>query len=202
MKHAIILAHPARRSMNRAIADAYAEAAERHGHEVILRDLYAMRFDPRLSAAEIPGPRAPRFRPDVRRERDLLADVEVFAFVYPIWFNGPPAILKGYVDRVFGMGFGFEPAVGGTEPRLRGRELISFTTSGSPDFWMRDTGALSGLTRLFDAHLGAVCGLTVVDHAHFGGLVSGLRPDAVDEILSKVRSSASAHFRAHPPCAA
>jgi NAD(P)H dehydrogenase (quinone) len=161
-----------------------------------------MRFDPRLSATEIPGPRAPRFRPDVRRERELLADVQVFALVYPIWFNGPPAILKGYIDRVFGMGFGFAPGFGGTEPALAGRQLISFTTSGSPDFWMRDTGALADLTRLFDAHLAAVCGLTVIDHAHFGGMVSDLRADAVDEVLAKVRSSVSAHFRAHPPRAA
>jgi NAD(P)H dehydrogenase (quinone) len=202
MKHAVILAHPGRQSLNRAIAEAYAQAAARHGHEVIVRDLYALRFDPRLSAAEIPGPRAPRFRPDVRRERDLLADVQVFAFVYPIWFNGPPAILKGYVDRVFGMGFGFAPGFGGTEPALAGRQLISFSTSGAPDFWMRDTGALSGLTRLFDAHLAAVCGLKVVDHMHFGGMVSGITEAAVDDVLAKVRSGVSAHFRAHPPRAA
>ncbi|MBW8812957.1 MAG: NAD(P)H-dependent oxidoreductase [Caulobacterales bacterium] len=202
MKHAVILAHPARRSLNRAIADTYAQEVQRQGHQVLVRDLYGMRFEPRLSAAEIPGPRAPQFRPDVRRERELLADVEVFALVYPLWFNGPPAILKGYIDRVFGMGFGFAPGFGGTDPQLVGRRLISFTTSGAPDAWMKDTGALGGLMHQFDAHLAAVCGLTVVDHAHFGGMVSGLTDDAVAEVLAKVRSGASAHFRAHPPRAA
>jgi NAD(P)H dehydrogenase (quinone) len=202
MKHAVILAHPARHSLNRAIADAYAEAIRRRGHDVVPRDLYRMRFDPRLKAGEIPGPQAPRFHADVLHERELLADVEVFAFVYPLWFNGPPAILKGYVDRVFGMGFGFAPAAGGTAPRLTGRQLISFTTSGAPDQWVRDTGALTGLTHLFDAHLAAVCGLTVIDHMHFGGMVSGLRRDAVDEVLAKVRSAAAGHFRIHPPQAA
>lgn len=198
MKHAVILAHPARRSLNRAIAEAYVAAVGRLGHEAVVRDLYAMRFDPRLSAAEIPGPRAPKFRPDVRRERELLADAEVFVFVYPVWFNGPPAILKGYVDRVFGMGFGFAPTFGGTEPRLTGRKLISFSTSGSPEAWMRDTGALPGLMRLFDSHLAGVCGLAVVDHVHFGGMVSGLTPEAVDEVLAKVGAAAAAHFRPHP----
>ena len=64
---------------------------------------------------------------------------------------------------------------------------------------MRDTGALHDLTRLFDAHLGGTCGLDVVDHTHFGGMVSGLTQEAVDEVLAKVRTSAKAHFRAHPP---
>ena len=202
MKHAIILAHPSRQSLNAAIAQTYRGAVERLGGEVIVRDLYEMRFDPCLKAAEIPGPKAPVFRPDVMRERALLADVEVFALVYPLWFNAPPAILKGYVDRVFGMGFGFKPGFGGTEPALTGRKLISFTTSGAPDFWMRDTGALSALMRLFDAHLGGTCGLTVVDHAHFGGMVSDVTEAAFDEVMAKVRTVATAHFRAHPSQAA
>ncbi len=198
MKHAVILAHPSRKSLNAAIARTYREAAERLGHQVVTRDLYAMRFDPCLKAAEIPGPKPPVFRPDVRREREMLADVDVFAFVYPFWFNAPPAILKGYVDRVFGLGFGFQPDFGGTKPGLAGRKLISFTTSGAPEQWVRDTGALSALTRLFDSHLGGVCGLTVVDHAHYGGMVSGISEEAFAEVIGKVRTTVSAHFRAHP----
>jgi len=202
MKHAVILAHPAHHSLNAAIAATYHDAVTALGHEVIVRDLCRMRFDPCLKAPEVPGPKPPRFRPDVLRERALLADVDVFAFVYPLWFNAPPAILKGYVDRVFSMGFGFKPDFGGTRPALTGRKLISFTTSGAPDFWVRDTGALSALMRLFDSHLAGTCGLTVVDHAHFGGMVSGLPQEAIDEVLGKVRTTAKAHFRSHPSRAA
>jgi len=198
MKHAVLLAHPARKSLNQAIADTYAQAAAKLGHEVIVRDLYRMRFDPCLKASEIPGPGAPKFRADVLRERALLADVEVFALIYPTWFNTPPAILKGYIDRVFGMGFGFKPDFGGTQPALAGRRLISFTTSGAPDFWMRDTGAIAALKRLFDNHLGGTCGLNVVDHLHFGGMVSDLRPEVVEEVFGKVRTAVAAHFRPHP----
>lgn len=197
MKHAVILAHPAHKSLNAEIARAYVESIERLGHDVIVRDLYRMRFDPCLKAAEIPGPKAPRFRDDVLRERQRLADVDVFVLVYPLWFNAPPAILKGYIDRVFSMGFGFKPDVGGAQPALTGRKLISFTTSGAPDFWMRDTGALSALMRLFDSHLGGTCGLSVIDHAHFGGMVSNITPEAFEDVMAEVRTAASAHFRAH-----
>lgn len=197
MKHAVILAHPSRSSLNAAVAATYAEAACGLGHEVLMRDLYEMEFDPCLKAAEIPGPKAPVFRADVQRERAMLEDVDVFALVYPIWFNAPPAILKGYFDRVFSMGFGFEPVFGGTEPRLKGRKLISFTTSGSPDFWMHDTGALEGLKRLFDAHLAGTCGLQAVDHLHFGGMVEGVRPDVIEDVLDQVRAAANEHFHRH-----
>ncbi|CAN7501172.1 NAD(P)H-dependent oxidoreductase [Phenylobacterium sp. LjRoot164] len=193
MKHAVILAHPAHKSLNAAIAQAYRAAAQDLGHLVEVRDLYAMRFDPCLKAAEIPGPKAPVFRADVVRERARLADVDVFAFVYPFWFNAPPAILKGYVDRIFGMGFGFEPGLGGNNPALTGRKLISFTTSGAPDRWVRDTGAMA-LTQLFDNHLSGTCGLAVVDHLHFGGMVSDITEESAADVFAKVRSAAAQHF--------
>lgn len=193
MKHAVILAHPAADSLNGEIARTYAAAVRKQGHDVVERDLYAMGFDPCLKAAEIPGPGAPHFGADVVAERALLADVDVFALVYPLWFNAPPAILKGYVDRVFSMGFGFRPGFGGTEPALAGRRLISFTTSGAPDFWVKETGALETLTRLFDSHLAGVTGLEVIDHVHFGGMVSDIGHDAAEEVLSRVREAAERH---------
>lgn len=196
MKHAVILAHPAPASLNSEIARTYSAAVSPLGHQVILRDLYGMGFDPCLRAAEIPGPGTPVFGADVQAERERLADVDVFAFVYPLWFNAPPAILKGYVDRVFSMGFGFEPAFGGTEPRLGGRRLISFTTSGAPDRWVRETHTLSALMQLFDEHLAGVCGLQLVDHVHFGGMVTGITEEAFDEVMATVARRATAHFPA------
>ena len=193
MKHAVVVAHPDPASLNATIAQTYADTVTNAGHEAVVRDLYAMGFDPCLKAEEIPGPAEPRFGDDVTAERALLADADVFAFVYPLWFNGPPAILKGYVDRVFGMGFGFTPAFGGTDPALRGRRLISFTTSGAPDAWVQDTGAMDALRRLFDDHLAGVCGLRVADHLHFGGMVSGITEAAFADVIAKVREAAARH---------
>lgn len=194
MKHAVILAHPDPDSLNASIAAAYAKAVRDFGGDVIVRDLYAIGFDPCLKAEEIPGPGVPVFRDDVARERAMLADIDVFAFVYPLWFNAAPAILKGYVDRVFSMGFGFKPGFEGSEPALNGRQLISFTTSGAPDHWVRDTGALSALMSLFDSHLSAMCGLTLVDHVHFGGMVTGLPAETYEDVMARVKRTAAANF--------
>ena len=194
MHHAIIVAHPRRESLTCAIAGAYAQAVRGLGHTVVERDLYRMGFDPCLKADEIPGPTGVSFAPQVLRERDLLKSADVFAFVYPLWFNAPPAMLKGYVDRVFSLFFGYEPALGETNPLLDGKKLISFTTSGAPESWVRDTGAMTALMTLFDAHLAGVTGLTVLDHVHNGGIVPGITEDAVADILEGVRAAARRAF--------
>lgn len=194
MKHAIVIAHPNPASLTHAVAGAYRQSVEALGQQALVRDLYAMGFDPCLKASEIPMPSGFLFGADVVAERKALADVDVFAFIYPFWFNAPPAILKGYADRVFSMGFGYEPGMGGTESLLDGKKLISFTTSGAPDQWVRETGALDSLMALFDRHMGAMCGLQVVDHVHAGGIVSNITEEAVEDVLQGVRRAVSAHF--------
>lgn len=106
MKHAVIVAHPNVDSFTLTVARTWAEAAKAAGHTVELRDLYRIGFDPRLQDEEIPRPDGFQPGKDVLAERAAIGDADVFVFVYPLWFYAPPAMLKGYVDRVFGMGFG------------------------------------------------------------------------------------------------
>ena len=196
MRHAIIIAHPNPDSLTCAVAAHYVEHVRALGQQAIVRDLYRMGFDPCLKAHEIPGPAGYRVAADILAERQALAEVDVFALVYPFWFNSPPAILKGYVERVFGMGFGYEPGLGGTEPLLEGKRLISFTTSGAPEAWVRDTGALPALMAIFDRHISAMCGLQLVDHVHAGGIVPEMTAEAAGEVLAGVRRALDAHFGA------
>ena len=160
----------------------------------MVRDLYQLGFDPCLKAAEIPGAAGYAFGTDVLEERQLLADAEVFALVYPLWFNAPPAMLKGYVDRVFSMGFGYAPIPGGTEPLLEGKKLISFSFSGAPEAWVRESGALPALMTVFDLHLAAVCGLQMLEHKHIGGIVPGITAEAVADVLAEVRQAVARTF--------
>jgi len=194
MKHAVIIAHPNADSLTCTVGRAYAAHVKLLGQEVIVRDLYRLGFDPCLKASEIPKASGFQFGDDVVAERKLLADVDAFAFVYPFWFNAPPAMLKGYVDRVFSMGFGYEPGLAGTEPLLEGKRLISFTSSGAPEQWVRETGAMQALMALFDRHVAAMCGLQMVDHVHVGGVVSNMTEEAVEDVLAGVRRAVDAHF--------
>jgi NAD(P)H dehydrogenase (quinone) len=199
MKHAVILAHPIADSFCASIARTCIEQLGAMGHAAELRDLYAMGFDPCLKAREVPSDAGFHAASDVEAERRRLQDVDNFIFVYPFWFNAPPAMLKGYVDRVFSMRFGYAPGFGGTEPLLTGRSLLSFSTSGAPDHWVNSTGALKALMAVFDLHVAAVCGMSVIDHVHFGGIVSNMQVDPAEEMLEQVREALRKAFPAKRP---
>jgi NAD(P)H dehydrogenase (quinone) len=194
-KHVLVVSHPNPNSFNLAIAHAYQKAAEDLGQEVVLRDLYRCGFDPCLKDAEIP--RAEGFAPeqDIVTERALLADATAFAFVYPLWFNAPPAMIVGYVQRVFGMGFGFGPVRDGrNQPLLLGRRMLSFTTSGAPAEWLRTEGSWDALRNLFDRHVADVCGLTVLDHKHYGRIVAHSARARLETHLQDVAQTVTRYF--------
>jgi len=197
MQHALIVAHPNPRSFVASLALAYGEASEALGQRTTMRDLYGMAFDPCLRADEIPM--APGYAPrgDVIGERMMLRDADVFALFYPFWLNAPPAMLKGYFDRVFGLGFAYGKGPGGNEPLLHGRKLISFTSSGAPLEWVDKTGALKAVRTQFDDYLSQISGVEVVDHIHFGGIVPNIRDDVVERHLESVREAVATHFGHH-----
>jgi len=189
MKHALIVAHPNQDSFAMAMAHAYAEAAAARNDSVLLRDLYRMGFDPCLQADELPWSRNYKPRADIVTERALLAEADIFVLVYPFWFNAPPAILKGYVDRVFGSGFGYDATPTGAKPLLGGKRLFSVTSSGAPKQWVEQSGAFDAERKLFDDHIAAVCGMSVIDHLHFGRIVPGIREDAVGICAAAIRAA-------------
>lgn len=180
MKQALIVAHPRIRSFTMTMAEAYAEAARHEGVEVVLRDLYRLGFDPLLHMEELPDHEGFQPRADVLSERSAIGDADVFGFFYPLWFNAPPAVLKGYVDRVFGMEFGYSRyGMEGNQPLLAGRKLVSFTSSGAPQAWVESSGAWDAMRRHFDDHLANVTGLELIGHHNIGDVVPGLREDVV-----------------------
>lgn len=195
MKHAVIVGHPNAQSFTRSVANAYAQAVGAIGHQALVRDLYTLRFDPCMKPGELPG--APGFAPapDVVDERAAIGDADVFVFVYPLWFNGPPAIVKGYMERVFGMGFGYGERRGGANPPLlSGRKLLSFTSSGAPSQWLQRQDSWEAIRILFDRHFAAVCGLSELDHVHFGGIHPGMATIAVEPMFERVRATVDRLF--------
>ena len=171
------------------MAQTYADAVVALGHEVLVRDLYAMGFDPRLQASEIPGPEGAIPPPEIVNERAMLKDIDVFVFFYPIWFGSPPAMLKGYVERVFGLGFGYQTIkAGGGGPLLTGRKMISFTSTGSENTWLVDSGSWSAVRKIFDQRLADACGLEAMDHVNFGGVDFDMDPARINEAVAQVRT--------------
>ncbi len=108
MKILIILGHPDPGSLNHAIAHAVRDDLLERGHQVIFHDLQAEHFDPLLTAAEIPEHGA--IPAVIQAHCDELCSADGIVVVHPNWWGQPPAILKGWIDRVFrpGLAYRFE----------------------------------------------------------------------------------------------
>lgn len=120
MRVLIVYAHPEPKSFNGAMTRAAMGALTAAGHDVEVSDLYAMRFNPvsdrsnfvmtydedyfRQQAEEAHAARYDGFAPDVQREMDKLFWCDALILQFPLWWAGLPAILKGWVDRVFASG--------------------------------------------------------------------------------------------------
>ncbi|WP_426263643.1 NAD(P)H-dependent oxidoreductase [Sphingomonas sp. PWP1-2] len=195
-RHVVILCHPEQDSFNAAMAAAYSATVREQGHEVIVRDLYAMGFHPVLKSAERPGPGERQFA-DVAEELAVLKDSDVFVLVYPIWFGGPPAMLKGYVERVLGSGVLPDAVYEGTAKGvLAGKQLLSFTTSGLKEIWLDEMGQLRALTQAFDHYIEHAFAMAPSRHVHFGHITHDMEPGWARRHLEEVRGQARAIVRA------
>ena len=194
-KHSVIVAHPHADSFTMTVATAYCDAVTAQGQVAVLRDLYNIGFDPVLRAPERPS--AAAFTPalDVKAELDALHGSDIFVLVYPIWFGSPPAMIKGYIERVFGSGFS-EPVSGRhllrpTHPLLGGKHLLSFSSSGSTKQWLEEQGAWASLQTLFGGYLARTFWMSSPEHVHFDSLVDGVGEDIITRNLGEVARKAS-----------
>jgi putative NADPH-quinone reductase len=135
MKISVILAHPTAGSFNHAIALKAVKALKRNGHDVFFHDLYLERFDPLLTGVEIP--RDAPLPPEIKRHCLEIAQAEGIVIIHPNWWGQPPAILKGWVDRVIRPGIAYEfleedKGEGIPKGLLKARTALVFNTSNTP----------------------------------------------------------------------
>jgi NAD(P)H dehydrogenase (quinone) len=190
-QHLIIFASPNARSFDHAIVDAYAEVVAAHGQGVILRDLYALNFDPVLREWEKPRDEHWVPAPDVARELDYLEAASIIVLVYPIWFGMPPAILKGYVDRVLGANYSFHDMHDRKgQARLAGKPLLSFSTSGLPEAWLRQQEQTDAIRAGLDLYLWRGFAMKQSEHIHLDNVTREISSSDAAAKLMEVREVA------------
>lgn len=131
----VILGHPDSGSFNHAIAASAVESLRVNGHQVIFHDLYRERFDPVLPGSEIP--RDVPLDPVIESHCKEISQADGVVIIHPNWWGQPPAVLKGWVDRVIRPGVAYEFLEGdGGEGvpvgLLRAKAAIVFNTSNTP----------------------------------------------------------------------
>ena len=186
-RHVVVLAHPDPASFNGLVADAWCTAARDSGHEAIVRDLYALDFDPRLKAHERPGIDGFHISPDVAVELDAIRGSDAFVLVYPIWFGMPPAMITGYVDRVLGAGVTpGQVRQHSADTPLRDKRLVSVTSSGASRHWLDDPAQTASMRQVFGRYVQHAFAMKAFDDLHFGETVAGLEQDYIDANLAQV----------------
>lgn len=171
MKHLIIFAHPnGQDSFNRSILDRTLNASRALKVETQVRDLYQLNFDPVISWAELQGANQGITPAEIREEHQLIREADLITLVYPLWWMGFPAILKGYLDRVLSHGFAYKTEDGQSVGLLQGKKMQQFITIGSNVEKYQQLGIDKSLRDCLVDGLFNFCGITDIQHKFFGDI--------------------------------
>jgi NAD(P)H dehydrogenase (quinone) len=187
----LLLGHQKSGSFCHAIAAAAIGELQAAGHKVIFHDLYAENFAPILPHEEIPKD-AP-VDPVVEQHCREVVVADGFIVVHPNWWAMPPAILKGWLDRVLRQGVAYRFGPAGVEPLLSGKKAVVFTTSNTP---REDELRLFGdpLENLWKACIFNFCGVNDFLRRNFEPIVLSTaeqRAQWLDEVRLLVRQQFS-----------
>ena len=188
MRILVLYAHPRPASFNRAVLEAFVEAAAARGHAPVVRDLYAIGFDPCVTEADLAAARG-QGEPaeDVRREQAHVREADVIVAISPVWWIGWPAILKGYVDRVFSYGFAYAYGPGGVAGLLGPRRAIVIGTTGSSEAHWRDSGKSEAVRVAQDVGTFELSGIAMIEHLTLSPVGRLTPPEAFAAHLERVR---------------
>lgn len=196
MKILIVLGHPDSSSFNHAIARAVRDDLRDAGHEVVFHDLYEEGFSPLLPTEEIPE--SGRIDERTQRHCEELSSADGIVIVHPNWWGQPPAMVKGWIDRVFrpGVAYRFEEGDGGEGipvGLLKAGAAVVFNTSNTPADRER-TAFGDPLESIWRRCIFDLCGVTTFYRRMFSMVVTSTeeqRRDWIEEAKALCRTAFS-----------
>lgn len=170
MKHLIISAHPNPQSFNRALVEEVIKATRQAGGEAVVRDLYTLDFNPVLSWRELNASMEGIVPAEIKFEQKLITEADLITFIYPLWWMGFPAILKGYLDRVLSYGFAYQNENNISVGLLGHKKIQQFITMGNSIEKYQQLGFDKALKSCLVDKLFNFCGITDIQHDIFGNI--------------------------------
>ncbi len=173
MKHLIVYTHLNPNSFTKAVVDQVKEVAHHQGQQIQVIDLYADKFNPILEFPDIQysfmNGQAPE---DVKKYQEKISWADHITFVYPLWWEQMPAMLKGFLDRVFSNGYAYRYGENGPEGLLTGKSVRLFINTGNPSEVLSATGMHAAITKAVVEGIFEFCGMTAQTH-FFGNVAQG-----------------------------
>lgn len=195
MKILVILAHPNPASFNAAIAQTVVQTLTAQGHQVMFHDLYVEAFDPVLPAVEIRKDAA--LPPLVAQHIEDLVAASGIVIIHPSWWGQPPAILKGWLDRVLRqeVAYRLPGPYGAPQGLLQADAALVFTTSNTPPLREIDLYG-DPLQNIWENCVFRVCGVRRFFRKNFA-IVAASTPSQRQQWLAEVETIVRGCF---PPC--
>jgi NAD(P)H dehydrogenase (quinone) len=164
MKTLIVSAHPNPFSFNAAVRGVLADSLAKAGHEVRHSELYETGFGATLTGQELldsfQGGETPL---DVKAEQEKISWADAICFIYPTWWMNMPAVMKGYIDRVFAFNFAYAYGERGLVALLQGKQGLVIQTAGRSERNLKERG-LERAMRLIAKEGIMDAGIDIVEH--------------------------------------
>lgn len=167
MKNLVIYAHPNSGSLNHFFKQTVVESLQESSQEIVVRDLNEINFNPVLSLEDMNGQRIGKVANDVKAEQDYITWADRIIFIYPIWWTGMPAIIKGYIDRVFSYGFAYRYDLGVQKGLLTNKQTIIINSHGKSNEEYEAMGIDKALALTSDTGIFTYSGLEIQQHFYF-----------------------------------
>lgn len=180
----VVLAHPRSDSVTARSADLVHRKLKAAQYEVDLLDLYAEDFDPRVTTADEPdwADREKTYSPEVHAHMARIEAADVIVVVFPVWWFSLPAIVKGWIDRVWNYGF----AYGRSEPRLAGKRMLWLGLAGGSSAGYAEVGLAEMMDLQLRVGISNFCGIGDADFV----LVHDLETADAEQALADVEDKA------------
>lgn len=169
MRVLVVYAHPNPDSFAHALLESFTGGLSEAGHLFEIIDLYALGFDPRMRHEDFAQFTGGVMPDDVLEQQEKVAWAEALVFIYPIWTMGQPAIVKGWIDRVFSAGFAHEldASTGNVRGILRHEKVLFINTTGAGKEIYEDTGVEDAIRTIDETNFSIAYGIQNVEHVFF-----------------------------------
>ncbi len=170
MKYLIVYAHPNPGSFNHAILETVTAELQKKKKEFVVRDLYKIGFDPSLSAKDLQAIQNGVVPKDIKREQNYITKADIFIVIFPIWWSAMPAILKGYIDRVFSLKFAYDITETAVVGLLKGKKVFLVSTMGGSKEDYQKMGGFKMMNMAMDMAIFQFSGMKVIGHKYFASV--------------------------------
>ncbi|WP_100013181.1 NAD(P)H oxidoreductase [Lentibacillus sediminis] len=155
MKVLTVVTHPREDSLTFKVTESFVQGLKDAGHETEIMDLYRSDFSPVLWEEDEPEWSADRqqYSPAVETEMERMKRHDALAFVFPLWWWSMPAMLKGYIDRVWNYGFAYGPK------KLDHQKVLWLSLAGAPVERFEKRQYDKMMTHYFNVGLADYCGI-------------------------------------------